>query len=48
MNAALRRQAEIARRSRARNLDAVDVACRKLITKAGSELQVCSEWCIFY
>lgn len=40
INAALRRQVEIARRARARNLDAADVACRKLIAKAGNEVEV--------
>lgn len=39
-NVALRRQVEAARRSRSRNLDTVDLACRRLIAKAGSELQV--------
>ncbi|CAM9189783.1 unnamed protein product, partial [Sphacelaria rigidula] len=43
INAALRRQVEIARRARARNLDAVDVACRKLIAKAGNEVEVLHE-----
>lgn len=40
VNSALRRQVEVARRARARNLDSVDMACRKLIAKAGSEVQV--------
>lgn len=40
LHAALRKQIEVARRARARNLDTVDVACRKLIAKAGEEVQV--------
>lgn len=40
LHAALRRQVEVARRARARNLDTVDVGCRTLIAKAGEEVQV--------
>lgn len=40
LHAALRKQVEVARRARARNLDSVDVACRTLIAKAGDEVQV--------
>lgn len=40
LHAAVRKQIEVARRTRARNLDTVDVACRKLIAKAGEEVQV--------
>lgn len=40
LHAALRRQVEVTRRARARNLDRVDVTCRTLIAKAGGEVQV--------
>ncbi|CBN76158.1 conserved unknown protein [Ectocarpus siliculosus] len=43
LHAALRRQVEVTRRARARNMDRVDVTCRTLIAKAGGEVQVLHE-----
>ena len=43
LNASLRRQIEVARRTRANNLDTVDVACRRLIAGSVEEAEVLQE-----
>ena len=40
LHASLRRQVEVARRGRARNLDTIDSACRRLIAEAAGEARV--------
>lgn len=40
LHAALRRQVEFARRGRARNLDTIDSACRRLAAEAAGEARV--------
>lgn len=40
LHAALRRQVEVARRGRARNLDTIDSACRRLAAEAAGEARV--------
>ncbi|CAM9335731.1 unnamed protein product, partial [Laminaria digitata] len=40
LHAALRRQVEVARRGRARNLDTIDSACRKLTSEVAGEARV--------
>ena len=45
LHAALRRQIEVARRGRARNLDTVDLACRRLTTEATGEARASDPGC---